>query len=327
MRGDWRGIAKKNKARTRWVILAFFLIYAVLGTVIDWIYLYSEGQFSTEFEISVTVIFMLTLAFSSYLAGRFFAKSMMLQGLDYHEIKAQSDQQEDKVLYGIVEEMKIAASLNYMPKVYIANCSFMNAFATGWNEKNAAIVITRPLMDALNRDELQAVVAHEITHIRNQDVRLSSSIFVMSGLLLFLIDVIFRSVIYGGESKQKEKGGALPVLLVVLALRILIPFITMALGMFLSRSREFMADSGAVELTRQNEPLARALIKIHQQHQSQASLGDEYANMPNESLRSSSYLYDPRMAGFQNWLNISQWFSSHPSLEQRLKELGYNTKF
>lgn len=62
-------------------------------------------------------------------------------------------------------------------------------------------------MDALNRDELQAVVAHEITHIRNQDVRLSSSIFVMSGLLLFLIDVIFRSVIYGGESKQKEKGG------------------------------------------------------------------------------------------------------------------------
>jgi heat shock protein HtpX len=97
----------------------------------------------------------------------------------------------------------------------------------------------------------------------------------------------------------------------------------MALGMFLSRSREFMADSGAVELTRQNEPLARALIKIHQQHQTDQSLNDEYANMPNESLRSGSYLYDPRMSGFKNWLNVGQWFSSHPSLDQRLKQLGY----
>jgi heat shock protein HtpX len=323
MTGNWRGVARKNLVKSRWVIASFFMIYAALGALIDWIYFYSQHQIPTQFELSGTIIFMVVLAGLSYLSGRFFAKTMMLHGLEYQEVNADSEVEEDQALYGIVEEMKIAASLNYMPKIYVANCGYMNAFATGWNEKNAAIVITRPLMNILTRDELQAVVAHEITHIRNQDVRLSSSVFVMSGLLLFLIDVIFRSLIYGGASRRREKGGVLPILLLVFALRIILPIVTMALGMFLSRSREFMADSGAVELTRQNEPLARALIKIHQQHQTDQSLNDEYANMPNESLRSGSYLYDPRMSGFKNWLNVGQWFSSHPSLDQRLKQLGY----
>ena len=322
MSANWRGVARTNLVKTRWVIAVFFMIYMALGALIDWIYFSHQYPPSGDWELSGSIAFMMVLAFSSYLSGRFFAKSMMLHGLEYQEVNAYSTEKTDQVLYGIVEEMKIAASLNYMPKVYVAHCGYMNAFATGWNEKNAAIVISQPLIKALTRDELQAVVAHEITHIRNQDVRLSSSIFVMSGLLLFLIDVIFRSMLYGGGSRRKEKGGAALVLVVVCALRILLPVITMALGMFLSRSRELMADSGAVELTRQNEPLACALIKIHQQHQANQELRDEYAHMPNESLRSGSYLYDPRISGFKNWLNVSQWLSSHPSLDQRLKKLG-----
>ena len=334
---DWRFHVKKNKRKSMYVILSFILIYALVGLVLDWIYLKPHWMSTERYlllvlsdpKFSFFVIAMMAVALVSLLVGRFFTRAMMMNGLEYHEVSAQSESKEEIALYNIVEEMKIAARLRAMPRIYIVDSNMMNAFATGWNDKNAAIAITRPLLNVLTREELQAVIAHEISHIRHQDIRLISSVMVMSSLLLFIIDVVFRSFIYqraphyGGRSRQNNAGGALLILIVLMVLRLVLPIITMALTMFLSRSREFMADAGCVQMTRQNEPLARALIKIHNAHvEHPQESQDAYRNCPNESLRSSSYLYDQRTAGIKNLLNINQWFSSHPSLKDRLIALN-----
>ena len=279
----WRQQVQRNNRRSYMVVTAFITLYVLLGILIDWLFFYHgsiSGQaylknFLSQPTAAFSMVVMFVLAVSSFCAGRFFARPMMIKGLEYHEVTAQADTPQDKMLFNIVQEMKIAASLRYTPRVYVADVPFPNAFATGWSEKNAAIVITKPLLDMLSRDELQAVVAHELIHIRNQDIKLISSIFVMSSLILFVVDVMFRSVIYGGSRRGREKGGAPIVLLVVILLRVLMPIITMALTMFLSRSREFLADSGAVQITRQNEPLGRALTKIHDSHIAKKDLQEE----------------------------------------------------
>ena len=211
--------------------------------------------------------------------------------------------------------------------VSIVDSNMMNAFATGWNDKNAAIAITRPLLNVLTREELQAVIAHEISHIRHQDIRLISSVMVMSSLLLFIIDVT-RSFIYqraphyGGRSRQNNAGGALLILIVLMVLRLVLPIITMALTVFLSSFREIMVDAYWCAMTCQKYFISRAESKytIHVEHPQESQ--DAYRNCPNESLRSSSYLYDQRTAGIKNLLNINQWFSSHPSLKDRLIALN-----
>ena len=99
----------------------------------------------------------------------FFGDKASLAGTRAEEVILDSKDPMHKKLYNVVEEMKIAASMRYMPKIYLLNVDYMNAFATGWREENAQIAITKPLFDALSRDELQAVIAHELTHIRNQE--------------------------------------------------------------------------------------------------------------------------------------------------------------
>lgn len=314
---NWREVVKMNRRRTIYVLISFLAIYSGLGLLFD-LYLLENESFEPAFMIGFFAVSTLVI-----ILGIFFGSRASLAGTGATQVTAMDRDPAHKKLYNIVEEMKIAASLRYMPKVYILNVNYMNAFASGWSEKNACVAISRPLLEALTRDELQAVMAHELTHIRNQDTRLLLAVSVMANFSVFLIDILFRSMLHSrGGSKGKGKNAG--VVLGILAARILLPVLTAVLIFYLSRKREFMADAGGVELTRDNQSMANALIKIHEAHTThKEKYSAAYADTDHESMRSLSYLYDPRTCGIRNRLNLSELFSTHPSLDKRLEALGY----
>jgi len=333
---NWRAVIKKNQNRTYAVIAIFILLYLALGLLID-LYIYSSQYPSVSlgviFKALVTLkltpfVTMITtfIAIVSLLVTFAFHNKLMLLGTEYREITAQNAQTaQEKQLYNIIEELKIAAGLNYMPKVYIIDANYMNAFASGYSEKSAMVAITRGLLDKLKRDEVQAVMAHEISHIRHMDIKLTLMASVLSNLLLIIVDVLFWSVVFGGGNRRSDReGGGNWLFIAIIVLRYLMPLITVILMLFLSRTREYMADAGCVELTRENEPLARALLKIQGDHEDNR---DEYAQSynqtPHEHVRREAYIFDPIRAGIEDRSSLSDFFSTHPSIQNRLKALGF----
>ena len=218
--------------------------------------------------------------------------------------------------------MKIAAGLQFMPKVYVIEADYMNAFASGLNEKSAMIAVTKGLLEKLDRDEVQAVIAHELSHIRHQDTRLILTVSVLTNLMLLIIDVLFYNLIF-----SRDRRGSQGLVLVIILLRYLLPLITTLLALYLSRKRELMADAGAVELTRQNEPLARALIKINETHSQNPELHQHaYQQTAHDELRQAAYIYSPKTAGISSRPGFSSLWSTHPSLQERLKAIGYTLR-
>jgi len=168
----------------------------------------------------------------------------------------------EKQLVNIAEEMSIAAGLP-PPQVYVVPDADPNAFATGFSPGGAKIAVTQGLLDCLSREELQAVVAHEMSHVRNYDIRLMTMIAALCGALALLSDWAGRSVRAGGGSRGKGKsGGNIVVFVLWLALVILAPVIAQLLATAVSRKREYLADATGAELTRNPLALARALEKI-----------------------------------------------------------------
>ena len=175
-------------------------------------------------------------------------------------------------LFNVVEEMSIASGLP-MPKVYIINDPAPNAFATGRNPKTASIAVTAGLLGKLNRDELQGVMAHEMSHILHRDILFVTLAGIMLGSVALLSQVFLRGMMYGGGSRRRyssggDKGGGAAAILLIIALvvAILAPIVTQLLYFALSRKREYLADAGAVRLTRYPEGLASALEKIANDH-------------------------------------------------------------
>jgi len=333
---DWRQQLKLNERKTRLVIALFFLVYLLVGLIADvFILQSSSGRYGPVYqslgqcfialitlkEIPYATLIMIGIAFISLVITYSLYDRIMLLGTNYHEITATSAQTlQEKQLYNVVEEMKVASGLRYMPKVFIIDADYMNAFASGYSEKSAMVAITRGLIVKLDRAELQAVMAHELSHIRHHDIKLTLMVAVLSNILLIVIDILFFSVLYKRDKREDNR-----LLMIIIILRYALPIITVLLTLFLSRTREFMADAGSVELMRDNEPMARALLKISQDHQLHASeYAQEYGNTPHEQVRQASYLFDPSDIDPVKSLNNS--FATHPSLEQRLAALGFKPK-
>ncbi len=330
--GDWREQLRHNSRKTRWVIGLFLHIYTAVGLVIDTLLIEStHPQASLEqcFIALITLqivpymtLLMLGVAMVSLFVTYAFYDRIMLLGTNYREITSETAQTiQEKQLYNVVEEMKVAAGLKFMPKVYLIEANYMNAFASGYSEKSAMIAITQGLISKLNRAELQAVMAHELSHIRHQDIKLTLMVAILTNIMLLVIDTFFYSIIYGRDRRQQDNR----LVMVVILLRYLIPLITVVLTLFLSRTREYMADSGSVELMRDNEPMASALLKISQDHQQNAEqYTEEYGRTAHEQVRQASYLFDPSSIDpIKSFYNA---FSTHPSIDQRLRALGFKRK-
>lgn len=329
---DWRGQLELNERRTKKVVALFFLIYIAIGLLADTFIAHATYP---QIPLQRILIALLTLklvpygtlimcgfaAISLWVTYTFYDRIMLL-GTQYHEITPQSAQNlAEKQLYNVVEEMKIAAGLQYMPKVFIIEANYMNAFASGYSERSAMVAITRGLMEKLDRQELQAVMAHELSHIRHHDIKLTLTVAVLSNILLIVMDVLFYSALYKRDNDKEDNR----LLMVIMVLRYVLPIITVLLTLFLSRTREYMADAGCVELMRNNEPMARALLKISDDHQQNAkAYTQEYGNTAHEQVRHASYLFDPK--DIDPVKSLSSAFDTHPSITERLAAIGFRKK-
>ncbi len=335
---DWRESLKQNQRRTTFVIISFIFIYACIGLIID-LYICS-GRYPTIplsqlfYQLITFQLFPLAtivasiVAFIAIFVTFAFHDKFMLLGSEYREItpKSAKNVQEQK-LYNVVEEMKVAAGLRFMPKVFLIDAAYMNAFASGYSEKSAMVAITQGLIDKLDRDELTAVMAHELSHVRHMDIKLTLMACVLSNITLILVDILFWNALFSGRGNNDREGSDRNALfIVIIALRYLLPLVTVLLMLYLSRTREYMADAGCVELMRSNEPLARALQKIQDDHaQNSEQYNQAYASTPHESIRRQAYIFDPVQAGIETTKSASDFFSTHPDIKKRLAAIGINT--
>ena len=329
---DWREQLKRNERKTRWVIATFIAVYIGVGCIVDLFVLSSMYPQATLGQCAYALVTLQALPYATMIMAGLAVISLlvtysmfdriMLLGTDSHEVTPETARNlQEKQLYNVVEEMKVAAGLQFMPKVYIIEANYMNAFASGYSEKSAMVAITRGLMEKLDRAELQAVMAHELSHIRHHDIKLTLMVAVLSNILLIVIDVLFYTLIFRRDRRDNNNA----LLSVIMVLRYVLPIITVILAMFLSRTREFMADAGSVELMRDNEPMARALLKISQDHQSHAEeYAEQYGQTAHEQVRQASYLFDP--SDIDPVKSLSSAFSTHPSVDKRLQALGFNLK-
>ncbi len=220
-------------------------------------------------------------------------------------------------LYNVVEEMKIASGLEKMPDVYIIDDPALNAFATGRSPEHASVAITSGLLEKLNRDELQGVIAHEIGHIKNRDIRMMLFASVMLGSIVILAwyatRVLFFSGMAGGNRRSSSSGGGgaaqLIILIVGLVLMILAPIIAQLIYLSLSRRREYLADASGALYTRYPEGLASALEKLQN-----SSTQVKKANKATAPMYISNPFYKKGMS-------INDLFSTHPPLAERIRIL------
>lgn len=214
--------------------------------------------------------------------------------------------------YTVSENLAIAAGLP-KPRLYVIDDTAPNAFATGRDPEHAVICATTGLLDKLTRSELEGVIAHELTHIRNYDIRLMGVVSVLVGTVALLGDIFLRSSFHS-KGSDKDKGGAqAAVLLIGILFAILSPIISQLIQLAISRRREFMADTGAVSLTRQPGALAEALAKINSDHEPL-----EVANKATAHLYIASPFKD-KGHGAVDW--FSGLFNTHPPITERIKVL------
>lgn len=333
---NWRQSLRANRRRTFFVIATFLIIYLAIGMLVD-MYLYAGTfpQASSSQLFGALVTFQLfpratviigIIAVIALWITYTWSNKLMLLGTEYREITPETAQTlQEKQLYNAVEEMKVAAGLKYMPRVYIIDADYMNAFASGYSEKSAMVAITRGLIEKLDRDELVAVMAHEVSHIRHMDIKLTLTASVLANLTLIVIDILFFSAIFGG--RDRENRGRNQLFIVIILLRYLLPLVTVILVLYLSRTREYMADAGCVELMRDNQPLGRALLKIQGDHERNRDIyGQAYAETPHESIRREAYIFDPKRAGIEAKQSLSDFFSTHPGINKRLAAIGIKRK-
>jgi heat shock protein HtpX len=303
--GTFRERIARNR-RNSLLLLAVFLAFITLfGYVIGFALLGDPTR--ALFGLALALVVGVVAGLISYFAG----DKMVLAASRAREVT----HDDAPVLFNVVEEMSIASGLP-MPKVYIVDDAAPNAFATGRDPEHATVAVTSGLLDKLDRDELQGVIAHEMSHVANFDIRYSMLVGILVGTTVLISDFFLRGLWFGGGGRGGGRrggdgGGQLQIimLLVAIVLAILAPLFARLLQLSISRQREFLADATAVRLTRNPKGLADALQKIS---------GDrevlEVANRATAHL----YIVNP-IKRFEK--RSKGLFSTHPPIEERIKIL------
>ncbi len=299
--------ANKRNSIILMVIMAAVLL--LLGYIIG---LAAVGPQGGLFGVIIATIVYLVLTLVSFASGDQILLAASKAVPITHDVHPQ--------LFNIVEEMKIAAALPAMPKIYIINDPAPNAFATGRNPQSASVAVTAGLLARLNRDELQGVVAHETSHILHRDILFVTLAGIMLGSIVLLSQVFLRGMFYGSRGSSRRRyssggkgGGQAQIILLVIAIAaaILAPIMAQLLYFALSRKREYLADAGGAILTRYPEGLASALEKI--------------ANDPSPQLASANkvtapmYIVNPFKKRGQ--MQLSNLTSTHPPISERIRIL------
>lgn len=287
-----------NKRNSVILIFALLAIVGGISYVYSAIYGYNPGIVTT-IALVVTVIYTIV----SY----FWGGSMVLAMSGAKEIKSKHEAYE---LFTLVENLCIGSGLP-LPKIYVIEDSSPNAFATGRDPEHAVLCFTTGLLAKLERSELEGVVAHELAHVKNYDIRFTMLVVALVGVIAFLSDILLRMTIWGGGGRSRERGGGNGILLVIgIAMMVVAPIVATIIKLAISRQREYLADASAAYLTRNPDGLARALEKISKDPDPL-----EVASNATESL----YIVSPLKGDKGKWL--SNLFSTHPPIEERVKKL------
>ena len=221
------------------------------------------------------------------------------------------DRIENKRVYNLVENICISQGMT-MPKVYIIEDDSLNAFASGINNRSYSVSLSRGIINKLDDDELEGVIAHEITHIKNRDVRLLIVSIIFVGIFAFLAELAFRSLRFAGSGKKsKDSKGSGGIILIAIVITAVAYLISILLRFGISRKREYLADAGAAEITKKPYALANALRKIS---------GDPLIEAVQSRDVAQLFIDNPKPSTHKSasWDNM---FSTHPSIEKRIELL------
>lgn len=279
--------------RKTWMLMTVFLV-VVIGIGYFFSYYYDNPSILVFF-----VIFSLIMNFVSY----WYSDKIVLSLAGAKEAK----REQYFTLYTSVENLAITAGLP-MPKVYVIDDLSPNAFATGRDKNHAVVAVTTGLLEILEKNELEGVIAHELGHIGNRDMLLSTVIVVLVGFVAILADFFRRSLFFGGGNRDNKAGNFLVIIGIVLS--ILAPIFVTLIQLAISRKREFLADASGALLTRYPEGLASALLKI-----------SKYNRPMKRQSNAISHLYISDPKGKSLGQKVSGLFSTHPAIEERVKRL------
>ncbi len=283
-------------------ILKTWLLVGVFSTLViglGWVISYYYQDSSLIFIAIVIAIF--TNIFSYWYSDKIVLK--------LHKAKPVT-REEYFDLWNAVENLSIGAGLP-MPKVYVIDDPSPNAFATGRNKEHAVVCVTTGLLNILDKNELEGVIAHELSHIGNRDILISTVVVVMGGFVALLSDMFLRSRMWGGGNGNRERNNANSIILVIgLILAILAPIAATLIQLAVSRKREFLADASGALLTRYPEGLASALRKI------------STASQPMRTANSATaHLFISNPFGTLKTSKLKNLFLTHPPIEERIKAL------
>ncbi len=288
-------------ARNKWKSVFLIIFFLCLIFALSWVFGELTGW--GPHGLIIAVIIAIAMTFGSY-----YASDKIVLAIS----RAKPVKKEDyPYLYNVVEGLAIAAGLP-KPRCYIIDDTAPNAFASGRNPKNSVIVVTKGLLEKLNRAELEGVIAHEMAHVKNYDILVQTLAVVMVGIVALLSDWILRTLFWGRGKRRSEgkgRGGAEIFIVVGIVLAVLSPLIAQFLRLAISRKREFLADANGAFLTRYPPGLASALKKLAADREPL-----EAANKATAHL----YIVNP-LKDFKG--KVNKLFSTHPPVEERITAL------
>ncbi len=303
----FQAILQKNHLKTNCVLICYVAIFVLVGLLVDIVRLDApslEWGFMALLsgqEIPLVTIISALIAFGIivYSLKRFDA--IMLKGDEYELLDSRALpplQARIKMAFDDVLRRAGASTTKDAPRLYLIHAPYMNAFASGWQQENSLIAITSALAENLNDQELRAVLAHELSHIRHGDIRLTMCVGILSNILLLICNNAIW--LFMGN---RQNHGASKARSILLILQFILPILTLWLQMFLSRSREYMADAGSAYLMHTPSPLISALEKIHNNYAQ-----NDFSQVDTNPTRKAAYIF-------------SDSFSTHPSLQNRIRSL------
>gem|GEM_PF-180409 len=290
-------VLEKNSFRTFILFFSYFALFSIFSLVL-------RILINNDYVFVFILLFALIYSFFSLILGT---------KISLHLFGAKEIKKEDMPeIYNLVENISIIAGLPKTPKVYIIDTNEMNAFAMGTHYSNYLVALTTGLIKKLDKKELEAVIAHEIAHIKNKDTRLMTIAVFLAGVLSIAAEIFLR--VANSVSRNSRKGGSIAGILFLAGLIFIIlsPLFATLIQLSISRKREFMADATSALLTRNPLALASALKKISQSSQ------EFFYNYPNYA---SIFIYNPFEKKKDLLSKIENIFATHPPVEERIKIL------
>ena len=291
----------RNKRKTWILLLVFFLLLALVGYAVGYLFMRS-GLGGLIIALIIGFIYALSMIFQS--------TEIVMSMNGAREV----DEQTAPDLYHVVEDMAMVAQIP-MPRVFIIDDPALNAFATGSNPQNAAVAATSGLLAIMNREELEAVMGHEVSHIRNYDIRISTIAVALASAITMLSSMAGRMMWWGGAGRRRSDddrdGNGLEIIMLVLSLLaiVLAPLAATLVQLAISRQREFLADASSVELTRNPQGMINALRKLD---------NSKPMSRPVDDASSALYINDPKKGG-----GFQKLFYTHPPISERIERLKH----